>query len=39
MGKLYPLHEACRILGVSLKTLQRWEKEEGESCKVGKGGV
>ncbi|ACX52895.1 DNA binding domain protein, excisionase family [Ammonifex degensii KC4] len=26
MEKLYPLHEACRILGVSLKTLQRWDK-------------
>lgn len=26
MEKLYPLHKACRILGVSLKTLQRWDK-------------
>ena len=26
MEKLYPMHEAMRILGVSLKTLQRWDK-------------
>jgi excisionase family DNA binding protein len=26
MEKLYPMHEATKILGVSLKTLQRWDK-------------
>ncbi|MEW8959106.1 MAG: IS607 family transposase [Moorella sp. (in: firmicutes)] len=26
MEKLYPMHEARKILGVSLKTLQRWDK-------------
>ncbi|MEW6458036.1 MAG: IS607 family transposase, partial [Bacillota bacterium] len=26
MEKLYPMHEAMKILGVSLKTLQRWDK-------------
>ncbi|MCS5696646.1 IS607 family transposase [Desulfofundulus thermocisternus] len=26
MEKLYPMHEAIKILGVSLKTLQRWDK-------------
>jgi len=26
MEKLYPMHEAEKILGVSLKTLQRWDK-------------
>jgi excisionase family DNA binding protein len=26
MEKLYPMHEAIKILGVSLKTLQHWDK-------------
>lgn len=27
MRKLYPMHEAVKILGVSLKTLQRWDND------------